>query len=61
MSQRGEHLAWIREQGLRRHLARKIAILESDKADLKAQLASLEARYGKVVDQSAKKDGLSSH
>jgi len=47
-------------QGVRRDLARKVAVLASDKADLKAQLANLEARYGKVVDQSAKKDGLSS-
>ena len=47
-------------QGVRRDLARKVAVLASDKADLKAQLANLEARYGTVVGQSAEKDGLSS-
>ena len=46
-------------QGVRRDLARKVAVA-SDKADLKAQLANLEARYGTVVGQSAEKDGLSS-
>ena len=66
---RGDELAREREQrsreleeahAVRRDLARRAAILESDKAELRAQLSNLEARYGKVVDQSAAKDGLSS-
>ena len=66
---RGDDLAREREQrsreleeahAVRRDLARRAAILESDKAELRAQLTNLEARYGKVVDQSAAKDGFSS-